>query len=79
LFSHSIGRAKLLAGGSKSWQSVPGFVARHDLRRSFCSRLAAEGVPLQIAQRLMRHASPTTTAAYYTNVEDVLHQAIAKV
>lgn len=51
----------------------------HDLRRSFCSRLAAEGVPLQIAQRLMRHASPTTTAAYYTNVEDVLHDAVAKV
>jgi integrase len=51
----------------------------HDLRRSFCSRLAAEGVSLQIAQRLMRHASPETTAKYYTNVEDVLHEAVARV
>src|SRR5262245_29369716 len=50
----------------------------HTLRRSFCSNLAAAGVPLQIAQRLMRHSDPKLTAVVYTNAEDILGDAVEK-
>jgi integrase len=52
-------------------------ITLHDLRRSFGSRYAAV-VPAPVLQRLMRHASITTTLAYYTNVDDVLEEAILK-
>lgn len=50
----------------------------HTLRRSFCSNLAAAGVSLQIAQRLMRHSDPKLTMTHYTNTEDLLAGAVAK-
>jgi integrase len=52
-------------------------ITLHDLRRSFGSRYAAV-VPAPVLQRLMRHADIKTTLAYYTNVDDVLDEAILK-
>jgi integrase len=52
-------------------------ITLHDLRRSFGSRYAAV-VPAPVLQRLMRHADIKTTLAYYTNVDDVLEEAILK-
>jgi integrase len=52
-------------------------ITLHDLRRSFGSRYAA-AVPAPVLQRLMRHADIKTTLAYYTDVDDVLDEAILK-
>jgi integrase len=52
-------------------------ISLHDVRRSFGSRYAA-AVPAPVLQRLMRHADIKTTLAYYTNVDDVLDEAIRK-
>jgi integrase len=52
-------------------------ITLHDLRRSFGSRYAAV-VPAPVLQRLMRHADIKTTLAFYTNVDDVLEEAILK-
>jgi integrase len=52
-------------------------ITLHDLRRSFGSRYAAV-VPAPVLQRLMRHADIKTTLAFYTNVDDVLDEAILK-
>jgi len=52
-------------------------ITLHDLRRSFGSRYAA-AVPAPVLQRLMRHADIKTTLTYYTNVDDVLDEAILK-
>jgi integrase len=52
-------------------------ITLHDLRRSFGSRYAAV-VPAPVLQRLMRHADIKTTLAFYTDVDDVLGEAITK-
>jgi integrase len=52
-------------------------ITLHDLRRSFGSRYAPH-VQAPVLQRLMRHADIKTTLAYYTNVDDVLDEAILK-
>jgi integrase len=52
-------------------------ITLHDLRRSFGSRYAAV-VPAPVLQRLMRHADIKTTLAFYTDVDDVLDEAILK-
>ena len=52
-------------------------ITLHDLRRSFGSRYAAV-VPAPVLQRLMRHADIKTTLGFYTNVDDVLDEAIKK-
>jgi integrase len=52
-------------------------ITLHDLRRSFGSRYASV-VPAPVLQRLMRHADIKTTLAYYTDVDDVLDEAILK-
>jgi integrase len=52
-------------------------ITLHDLRRSFGSRYAAV-VPAQVLQRLMRHSSIETTLRYYTDIDDVLDDAIKK-
>jgi integrase len=52
-------------------------ISLHDLRRSFGSRYAAV-VPAPVLQRLMRHADIKTTLVFYTNVDDVLGEAILK-
>jgi len=40
----------------------------HALRHTFGTMLAKAGVPLQVAQRAMRHSSPTLTANVYTHL-----------
>jgi integrase len=52
-------------------------ISLHDLRRSFASRYAAVLSAAHL-QRIMRHADIKTTLEYYTDVDDGLHAAIAK-
>lgn len=52
-------------------------ITLHDLRRSFGSRYAAV-VPAPVLKRLMRHADIKTTLTFYTDVDDVLDEAIKK-
>ena len=48
----------------------------HDLRRTFCSLLAQNGVSTAVTQRLLEHLSPNLTNKVYTNVDPVLRQSI---
>lgn len=52
-------------------------ISLHDLRRSFGSRYASV-VTAPVLQRLMRHADIKTTLAFYTDVDNVLDEAIGK-
>ncbi len=40
----------------------------HALRHTCGTRMARNGVPLAVAQKIMRHSSPVLTANYYTHV-----------
>jgi integrase len=49
----------------------------HALRKTFGTRLAMAGVPLTVAQRLMRHSDPKLTSNLYTDVRLLdLHGAV---
>jgi integrase len=48
----------------------------HDLRKTFGSILAQNGVSTVVTQRLLEHSSPTLTNKVYTNVDPVLRHAI---
>ena len=48
----------------------------HDLRKTFCSLLAQNGVSTAVTQRLLEHSSPYLTNKVYTNVDPVLRQAV---
>ena len=48
----------------------------HDLRRTFCSLLAQNGVSTAVTQRLLEHSSPNLTNKAYTNVGPVLRHAV---
>jgi len=48
----------------------------HDLRKTFGSVLAQNGVSTLVIQRLLEHSSPDLTNKVYTNVDPVLRQAI---
>jgi len=48
----------------------------HDLRKTFCSMLAQNGVSTAVTQRLLEHSSPTLTNKIYTNIDPVLRQSI---
>ena len=48
----------------------------HDLRKTFCSLLAQNGVSTAVTQRLLEHSSPRLTNKVYTNVDPVLLQAV---
>ena len=48
----------------------------HDLRRTFCSLLAQNGVSTAVTQRLLEHSSPDLTNKIYTNVDPVLRHAV---
>lgn len=68
--------------GRKACVSVNGDgkpASAHDLRRSFGQRLADAGVPPRDLQIIMRHASMSTTEAYYltTRVQDVADRIAA--
>ena len=48
----------------------------HDLRKTFCSLLAQNGVSTAVTQRLLEHSSPNLTNKVYTNVDPVLRQSV---
>ena len=48
----------------------------HDLRKTFCSILAQNGVSTAVTQRLLEHSSPYLTNKVYTNVDPALRKAI---
>ena len=48
----------------------------HDLRTTFCSLLAQNGVSTAVTQRLLEHSSPYLTNKVYTNVNPVLRQSV---
>jgi integrase len=50
----------------------------HDLRKTFCSLLAQNGVSTAVTQRLLEHSSPLLTNKVYTNVDPVLRSAIER-
>jgi integrase len=48
----------------------------HDLRKTFGSLLAQNGVSTAVTQRLLEHSSPYLTNMVYTNVDPVLRHAV---
>ena len=48
----------------------------HDLRKTFGSLLAQNGVSTAVTQRLLEHSSPYLTNKVYTNVDPVLRQSV---
>jgi len=48
----------------------------HDLRKTFGSVLAQNGVSNAVTQRLLEHLSPNLTNRVYTNVDPVLRQSV---
>jgi len=48
----------------------------HDLRKTFCSMLAQNGVSTAVIQRLLEHSSADLTNKVYMNVDPVLRHAV---
>ncbi len=48
----------------------------HDLRKTFGSMLAQNGISTAVTQKLLEHASPNLTNKVYTNVDPVLRHAV---
>jgi len=48
----------------------------HDLRKTFGSLLAQNGISTAVTQKLLEHASPRLTNKVYTNVDPVLRHAV---
>ena len=54
----------------KLWpQAIPRPMRFHDLRGTTATLLARAGVPLVVAQRILRHSDPRLTANIYTRVD----------
>jgi integrase len=51
----------------------------HDLRKTFGSVLAQNGVSTAVVQRLLEHSSPDLTGKVYTNVDPVLCRAVDQI
>ena len=50
----------------------------HDLRRTFASLLAQNGVSTAVTQKLLEHSSSTLTNKIYTNVDFVLRRWVVR-
>jgi len=50
----------------------------HDLRRTFASVLAQNGISTAVTQKLLEHSSPNLTNKVYTNVDPVLRYAVER-
>ena len=48
----------------------------HDIRKTFASVLAQNGISTAVTQRLLEHPSPYLTNKVYTNVDPVLRYAV---
>lgn len=66
----SILRSDLKAAGIPERDATGRVVNFHSLRTTFGTWLARAGVPIQHAQKLMRHSDPKITAAFYTKLGD---------
>ncbi|MHC4535116.1 MAG: tyrosine-type recombinase/integrase [Planctomycetota bacterium] len=51
----------------------------HDLRKTFCSVLAQNGVSTAVTQKLLEHSSPELTNKVYSNVDPVLRHAVDQI
>lgn len=51
----------------------------HDLRKTFGSILAQNGISTAVTQKLLEHSSPDLTNKVYTNVDPVLRHAVDKI
>jgi integrase len=51
----------------------------HDLRKTFGSVLAQNGVSTAVIQKLLEHSSPNLTNKVYTNVDPVLRHAVDQI
>jgi len=51
----------------------------HDLRKTFCSALAQNGISTAVTQKLLEHSSPYLTNKVYTNVDPVLRYAVEQI
>ena len=51
----------------------------HDLRKTFGSVLAQNGVSTAVTQKLLEHSSPELTNKVYTNVDPVLRHAVDQI
>jgi len=78
-----VGQEKLFCTkfGYRKWRKICKVVGLadlkfHDLRKTFCSLLAQNGVSTAVTQRLLEHSSPNLTNKVYTNVDPVLRQAV---
>ena len=60
--------ADLRAAGIPKRNSLGHVLDIHSLRHTFCTMLAMAGVPLQLAQKAMRHSTPVLTANAYTHL-----------
>lgn len=65
----------------KKWRKVCkdaelAYLKFHDLRKTFGSLLAQNGVSTAVTQKLLEHSSPNLTNKVYTNVDPVLRQAV---
>jgi integrase len=81
--SLDVGQVKLFSTkfNHRKWRKVckiAGLVSLkfHDLRKTFCSLLAQNGVSTAVTQRLLEHSSPHLTNKVYTNVDPVLRHAV---
>jgi len=48
----------------------------YDLRKTFGSMLAQNGISTAVTQKLLEHSSPTLTNKVYTNVDTVFRHAV---
>jgi integrase len=51
----------------------------HDLRKTFGSLLAQNGVSTAVTQKLLEHSSPNLTNKVYMNVDPVLRHAVEQI
>ena len=71
-FNHRIWRKICIAAGLDDLKF-------HDLRKTFCSLLAQNGISTAVIQKLLEHSSPELTNKIYTNVDPVLRHAIDQI
>ena len=71
-FSHRKWRKICIAAGLPDWKF-------HDLRKTFCSILAQNGISTAVTQKLLEHSSPNLTNKVYTNVDPVLRHAVDQI
>lgn len=58
-----------LAEARIPYKTADGVFDFHSLRSQYATGLALAGVPIQVAQQLLRHSTPTLTAKHYTRLK----------